>query len=56
MLSTRKIKRKIRSVNNIKKITRAMEMVSAAKLRKVQDRLYALRPYVNKLQHVVAIW
>ncbi len=53
MLSIRKIRRKIRSVNNIKKITRAMEMVSAAKLRRVQDRLVATRPYVNKLQAVV---
>lgn len=53
MLSIRKIRRKIRSVNNIKKITRAMEMVSAAKLRRVQDRMVAIRPYVNKLQAVV---
>ncbi|MBI5359138.1 MAG: ATP synthase F1 subunit gamma [Planctomycetes bacterium] len=46
----RQIKRKIRSVNNIKKITRAMEMVSAAKLRKVQDKLYAIRPYADKMK------
>lgn len=46
----RQIRRKIRSVNNIKKITRAMEMVSAAKLRKVQDKLYAIRPYADKMK------
>jgi len=53
MLSTRKIKRKIRSVNNIKKITRAMEMVSAAKLKKVQGKLVTLRPFAAKLQEVI---
>ncbi|OHB76845.1 MAG: ATP synthase F1 subunit gamma [Planctomycetes bacterium RBG_16_59_8] len=47
--SVRTIRRKIRSVNNIKKITRAMQMVSAAKLRKVQDRLMAVRPYADKI-------
>lgn len=53
MLGTRKIKRKIRSVNNIKKITRAMEMVSAAKLRKVQERFVTLRPFSVKLQAIL---
>lgn len=53
MLSIRKIRNKIRTVNNIQKITRAMEMVSAAKLRRVQDRMIAIRPYVNKLQDTV---
>jgi F-type H+-transporting ATPase subunit gamma len=43
------IRTKIRSVNNIKKITRAMEMVSAAKLRKVQERLMAVRPYASRI-------
>ncbi|MBI4712814.1 MAG: ATP synthase F1 subunit gamma [Planctomycetes bacterium] len=53
MLSTRKIKRKIRSVGNIKKITRAMEMVSAANLKKAQSKLLALRPYAAKLQQML---
>lgn len=47
--SVRVIRRKIRSVNNIKKITRAMQMVSAAKLKKVQMRLMAVRPYADKI-------
>lgn len=47
--SIKSIRTKIRSVNNIKKITRAMEMVSAAKLRKVQDRLMSVRPYASKI-------
>lgn len=47
--SIKSIRTKIRSVNNIKKITRAMEMVSAAKLRKVQERLMAVRPYASRI-------
>src|SRR3990172_5349303 len=49
ILSVRVIRRKIRSVGNIKKITRAMQMVSAAKLKKVQERLMELRPYSDKI-------
>ncbi len=49
ILSVRAIKRKVRSVGNIKKITRAMQMVSAAKLKKVQVRLMELRPYSDKI-------
>ncbi|HEX7896463.1 MAG TPA: ATP synthase F1 subunit gamma [Planctomycetota bacterium] len=47
--SARAVKRKIRAVGNIKKITRAMQMVSAAKLKKVQQRLMELRPYSDKI-------
>jgi len=47
--SARSLKRKIRSVGNIKKITRAMQMVSAAKLKKVQERLMQIRPYADKI-------
>ncbi|MCK4909795.1 MAG: ATP synthase F1 subunit gamma [Planctomycetes bacterium] len=52
-MNTRAIKRKIRSVNNIKKITRAMEMVSASKLKKIQGKLMAIRPYSAKLQTIM---
>ena len=47
--SAREVKRKIRAVGNIKKITRAMQMVAAAKLKKVQVRLLELRPYADKI-------
>ncbi|NUN47762.1 MAG: ATP synthase F1 subunit gamma [Candidatus Brocadiae bacterium] len=47
--SIKSIRTKIRSIGNIKKITRAMEMVSAAKLRKVQERLMAVRPYASRI-------
>ncbi|MBI4563711.1 MAG: ATP synthase F1 subunit gamma [Planctomycetes bacterium] len=48
--SIRVIRRKIRAVGNIKKITRAMQMVSASKLKKVQERLLELRPYSDKIR------
>ena len=48
--SARVVKRKIRAVGNIKKITRAMQMVAAAKLKKVQVRLMELRPYSDKIR------
>ena len=51
--SARAVKRKIRAVGNIKKITRAMQMVSAAKLKKVQQRLLELRPYADKIVEFV---
>src|SRR5215470_6358702 len=50
ILSVRAIKRKVRSVSNIKKITRAMQMVAASKLKKVQVRLMELRPYSDKIR------
>jgi F-type H+-transporting ATPase subunit gamma len=53
VVNPRAIKRKIRSVQNIKKITKAMEMVSAAKLKRVQGRLVAIRPYSNKIRELL---
>ncbi len=53
IVSARAIRRKIRAVGNIKKITRAMEMVSAAKLKKVLSRLMAIRPYASKIQELM---
>jgi len=50
MPSLRDIKRRIRSVENTKQITRAMQMVAAAKLRRAQQRVEAARPYAEKMQ------
>ena len=47
------IRRRIRTVRNIEQITRAMKMVSAAKLRRAQDRVIAARPYARLLDHMV---
>jgi F-type H+-transporting ATPase subunit gamma len=50
----RKVRRRIRGVTNIAKITRAMEMVAASKMRKAQERGLAGRPYSEKIQQVIA--
>jgi F-type H+-transporting ATPase subunit gamma len=48
------IRRRIRSVKNTQQITKALKMISAAKLRKAQDRAIAARPYANILQQMLA--
>ena len=48
------IRRRIRSVKNTQQITKAMKMVSAAKLRKAQDRVIASRPYARILEKILA--
>jgi F-type H+-transporting ATPase subunit gamma len=50
----REIKRKIKSVQNTKQITKAMEMVAAAKLRRAQEAAQNARPYADTLKEVVA--
>ncbi|HOR29732.1 MAG TPA: ATP synthase F1 subunit gamma [Candidatus Sumerlaeota bacterium] len=52
--SLKVLRRRVRSIKNIKQITRAMEMVSAAKLRRAQATLMAARPYAAKLQELLA--
>ena len=54
MPSTREIRRRIRSVGNMSQITRAMEMVSAAKMRKAQARVTASRPYSEQLRQIMS--
>ena len=54
MASQRDIKRRIESVRNTRKITRAMELVASAKLRRAQDRIEALRPYARALREQMA--
>src|SRR5512140_1053138 len=53
MPSLRDIKRKITSVKKTQQITKAMKMVSAAKLRRAQDRVVAARPYANLLREML---
>ncbi len=48
------IRRRIRSVKNMQQITKAMKMVSAAKLRRAQERAIASRPYANMMDRVLA--
>jgi F-type H+-transporting ATPase subunit gamma len=54
MAAGKEIRGKIKSVENTKKITKAMEMVAASKMRKAQDRMRAARPYSEKIRHVAA--
>lgn len=54
MAGSREIRNKIRSVKNTQKITRAMEMVAASKMRKAQDRMKKARPYGEKIRNVAA--
>lgn len=54
MASGKEIRTKIKSVENTRKITRAMEMVAAAKMRKAQERMRAARPYAEKIATVAA--
>ncbi len=53
MASLQEIKRKIGSVKNTQKITKAMQMVAAAKFKKAQDRILAARPYAQKMGDVL---
>ncbi len=54
MAAAKEIRSKIASVKNTQKITKAMEMVAASKMRKAQDRMTAARPYADKMRNVVA--
>ncbi len=50
----KEIRGKIKSFENTKKITKAMEMVSAAKMRRAQERMRAARPYADKIRNIAA--
>jgi F-type H+-transporting ATPase subunit gamma len=54
MPSGKEIRNKIKSVENTRKITKAMEMVAASKMRKAQERMRAARPYGEKIRRVAA--
>ncbi len=54
MAGAKEIRTQIKSIKNTQKITKAMEMVAASKMRKAQDRMRASRPYAEKMKNVVA--
>ncbi|AJP49282.1 ATP F0F1 synthase subunit gamma [Rugosibacter aromaticivorans] len=54
MAGSKEIRSKIKSVQNTRKITKAMEMVAASKMRKAQDRMRAARPYSEKIRRLAA--
>lgn len=53
MAAGKEIRTQIRSIQNTQKITRAMEMVAASKMRRAQERMSAARPYADKLRNVI---
>ena len=53
MAGAKEIRTKIASIKNTQKITKAMEMVAASKMRKAQERMKATRPYAHKLREVI---
>lgn len=54
MSGAKEIRGKIKSIKNTQKITKAMEMVAASKMRKAQERMSASRPYAEKMRNVIA--
>ena len=54
MAAGKEIRGKIKAVENTKKITKAMEMVAASKMRKAQERMRAARPYSEKIRNIAA--
>ena len=54
MPGSKEIRTKIKSVQNTRKITKAMEMVAASKMRRAQDRMRTARPYAEKIRNVAA--
>jgi F-type H+-transporting ATPase subunit gamma len=54
MAAGKEIRGKIKSVENTRKITKAMEMVAASKMRKAQERMRAARPYADKIRNITA--
>jgi F-type H+-transporting ATPase subunit gamma len=54
MAAGKEIRGKIKSVENTKKITKAMEMVAASKMRKAQERMRSARPYSDKIRNIAA--
>ena len=54
MAGAKEIRTKIKSIQNTQKITKAMEMVAASKMRKAQDRMRSARPYAEKIREVIS--
>ena len=54
MASTQDLKRRVRSITNTRKLTRAMELVASARLRKAQQRIESMRPYADRMLELMA--
>src|SRR5271154_6418742 len=54
MASTQDLKRRLRSITNTRKLTKAMELVASARLRRAQLRIEAMRPYADRMSELMA--
>src|SRR5215831_17386077 len=54
MASTQDLKRRVRSISNTRKLTRAMELVASARLRRAQMRIESMRPYADRMAELIA--
>jgi F-type H+-transporting ATPase subunit gamma len=54
LASTQDLKRRVRSISNTRKLTRAMELVASARLRRAQQRIEAMRPYADRMLELMA--
>src|ERR687884_1395288 len=54
MASVQDLKRRVRSITNTRKLTRAMELVASARLRRAQLRIEAMRPYADRMTELMA--
>src|SRR5438046_9757610 len=54
MASTQDLKRRVRSITNTRKLTKAMELVASARLRRAQERIEAMRPYADRMLELMA--
>ena len=54
MASTQDLKRRVRSITNTRKLTKAMELVASARLRRAQLRIEAMRPYADRMGELIA--
>jgi F-type H+-transporting ATPase subunit gamma len=54
MASVQELKRRVRSITNTRKLTRAMELVASARLRRAQTRIEAMRPYADRMMELMA--
>src|SRR5205823_11126524 len=54
MASTQDLKRRLRSISNTRKLTRAMELVASARLRRAQQRIESMRPYADRMGELMA--
>jgi F-type H+-transporting ATPase subunit gamma len=54
LASTQELKRRVRSITNTRKVTRAMELVASARLRRAQQRIESMRPYADRMQELMA--